>query len=118
MKITPLTIGLHQFNDSGFKKHLKGWRNRVLPLAIYQDEYHYLAKAIEFEDKHFYQVGDITVAATHYEYQKVIANPKLYYFSSALKLHHRVRKAKELGLGRDWPNQVAAPIDIFRVEGV
>jgi hypothetical protein len=48
----------------------------------------------------------------------VIANPRLYYFSSALKLHHRIRKAKELRLGLDWPSGKAAPIDIFDLDKI
>ena len=47
------------------------------------------------------------------EYENVLVNPRLYYFSSALKLHHRVKKAKELGLGKNWPSQPAAPANIF-----
>ena len=51
--------------------------------------------------------------ALKYEYERAIANPRLYYFSSALKLHFRVKKAKELGLGLHWPKGAAAPINIF-----
>ena len=46
-------------------------------------------------NSHFYRVGDIVVPATEYEYRMVIANPNMYYFSSALKLHCRIQRKRD-----------------------
>jgi len=116
MNITNIQIGLHQFNDSGVKKSLTALRNRFLPLVLYRDENHYAAQAIEYESQYFYRINGVTVQALKHEYEQAIANPRLYYFSSALKLHFRVKKARELGLGLRWPEQPAAPINIFDLE--
>ena len=108
MNITPLQIGLHQSNQSAIKKEWLALRNRFVPLALYRDEHHYLAEAIAHEGRHYYRVDGITVELGQHEYQRVIANPRLYYFSAALKLHHRIKRAKVLGLGAHWPDQPAA----------
>jgi hypothetical protein len=113
MNITQLKIGLLQLHDSKWKKLLDVFRDRYIPISFIKDENNYFSEAIEFEGKYFYRVDGVTVEALDYEYERVIANPRLYYFSSALKLHHRIRKAKELGIGYDWPTNPAAPIDIF-----
>jgi hypothetical protein len=55
-------------------------------------------------------VDGTTVELREHEYQRVITNPRLYYFSAALKLHHRIKRAKALGLGTNWPEQPAAPL--------
>ena len=86
MNITQLKIGLLQSNRGKWKKVLDILRDRYIPIAFIKDENNY---------------------------ERVITNPSLYYFSSALKLHHRIRKAKELGIGYHWPANAAAPIDIF-----
>jgi len=111
MNITPLQIGLHQSNQSTIKKQWLTLRNRFVPLALYRDEYHYKAEAITHEGRHYYRVDGITVELGQHEYQRVIANPRLYYFSAALKLHHRIKRAKVLGLGAHWPDQPAAPLN-------
>lgn len=59
------------------------------------DENNYWAEAIRIGNSYFYRVGDIVVPATEYEYRKVIANPNMYYFSSALKLHCRIRRKRD-----------------------
>lgn len=115
MNITYVKIGLHQFNDSALKKQLIGLRNRFLPLVFYRDENNYLAEAIEHQGRYFYRVDGITVEARKHEYEQVLQNPRLYYFSSALKLHHRIKQAKRLGLGLNWPTVDAAPINIFEL---
>lgn len=116
MNITNIQIGLHQFNDSSIKKSLTALRNKLLPLALYRDENHYVAQAIEHEGQYFYRINGVTVQALKHEYEQAITNPRLYYFSSALKLHLRVKKARELGLGLHWPEQAAAPINLFNLE--
>jgi hypothetical protein len=113
MNITQLKIGLLQLNESKWKKVLNVFRDRYIPIVFIKDQNNYFAEAIEHEGQCFYRVDGVTVQAEQYEYERVIANPRLYYFSSALKLHHRIRKAKELGIGYNWPFSAAAPIDIF-----
>jgi len=115
MNIVYVKIGQHQFNDSAIKKGLIALRNRFIPLALYQDENNYLAEAIEYQGRYFYRIKEVTVEAEKYEYEQAINNPRLYYFSSALKLHHRIRKARELGLGLNWPTEAAAPINVFEL---
>jgi len=58
------------------------------------DGNNYWAEAIRLGDACFYRVGDIVVPATEYEHRMVIANPNLSYFSSALKLHCRIDRAR------------------------
>lgn len=116
MNITNIKIGLHQFNDSAIKRGLVSLRNQLLPVSLYQDENNYLAQVIEYEGQYFYRVNGVTVKALRYEYERAISNPRLYYFSSALKLHFRVKKARELGLGLHWPEEAAAPINVCELE--
>lgn len=59
------------------------------------DESNYWAEAIRLGDSYFYRVGDVVVPATEHEYLKVIANPNMYYFSSALKLHCRIQRKRD-----------------------
>lgn len=115
MKVTKLKISLHGFNDSQLKHSINGFRNKYLPSLFISNENNYFAEAIECDGDYFYRVDGTTVCISQFEYENVLIIPRLYYFSSALKLHHRIRKAKELGLGKDWPNNSAAPEDIFDV---
>ena len=108
MNITPLQIELHQSNQSAIKRQWLALRNRFVPIAFYRNEHHYRAEAIAHEGRHYYRVDGITVELREHEYQRVITNPRLYYFSAALKLHHRIKRAKVLGLGAHWPDQPAA----------
>ncbi len=113
MKVTQLRIGLHGFNDSSFKKSFNAVRRQYFPNIFIQDENNYFAEAIDLGGQYFYRVDETTVCISQFEYDNVLVNPRLYYFSSALKLHHRIKKAKELGLGKDWPNGKASPENIF-----
>ena len=112
MKITTIKIGLHQFSNSTIKRGLVALRNQLVPVSLYQDENNYIAQAIEHEGQYFYQVNGVTVQALKHEYERTISNPRLHYFSSALKLHFRVKKARNLGQGLGWPEQAAAPINV------
>ena len=58
------------------------------------DENNYWAEAIEDGDKFYYRVNGITIEITENEFSEVVINPSLYYFSTALKLHLRVQRAK------------------------
>ena len=115
MNITQLKIGLHPFNDSKWKKLLDFFRERYIPFVFIKDERNYFAEAIKYQGKYFYRVDGVTVETEQYEYERVITNPHLHYFSSALKLHYRIQKAKEFGLGYGWPKSAAAPVNIFEL---
>lgn len=115
MKITQLKIELHRFNDSKIRKVFDKFRDLYLPVVFVKDENNYFAEAIECSGKYFYRVDGTTVVINYSEYQSVLLSPRLYYFSSALKLHYRIKKAQELGLGKDWPKNSPAPEDIFNL---
>ena len=113
MQITQLHIGLHQSNQPTIKRQWLTLRNRFVPIVFYRNEHHYLAEAIAHEGRQYYRVDGTTVELEQHEYQRVITNPRLYYFSAALKLHHRIKRAKVLGLGAHWPDQPAALLSAF-----
>lgn len=75
MKVIKLRIGLIEGNITGISG---------------SNIFRYTAEAIEDSIRHYYRVGDVTIKITKYEYENVIINPYLYYFSTALKLHLRV----------------------------
>lgn len=62
------------------------------------DENNYWAEAIQDGGKCYYRVGSTMVEIDEDQYRHVIGNPFLYYFSTALKLHCEVKRAKERGL--------------------
>src|SRR5690606_17007473 len=51
------------------------------------DENNYWADVIQDGSEFYYRVDGITVKIDKDEYHAMIANPSLYYFSTALKLH-------------------------------
>lgn len=58
-------------------------------------DHSYWAEAVQDGDRHYYRVNGITVDITEDQYRKVVKNPYLYYFSTALELHKRIERAKE-----------------------
>ena len=54
------------------------------------DEYHYWAEVFENQRKFFYRAEGVTIEIPEYRHQRVIGNPYLYYFSSALWLHYQI----------------------------
>lgn len=94
-EITPVRVGNHRTAD------LREANRRAREAGEPQpqpdppdDENNYWAEAIRLGDSYFYRVADIVVPATEYEVRMVIANPNTYYFSSALKLHCRIDRAR------------------------
>ena len=63
-------------------------------------EYQYTGIAIEDGGKHYYWAKGVSLEINQWEYANIKLNPKLYYFSKALKLHIRVDKALEAGNAR------------------
>jgi len=56
-------------------------------------EYRYTGIAIEDGGKYYYWAKGIGLEISDWEYANIKLNPKLYYFSTALKLHHRIDRA-------------------------
>lgn len=59
-------------------------------------EYSYTAIAIADEGRWYYWAKGISVEIADWEYRNVKLNPKLYYFSTALKLHIQIQIQKEV----------------------
>ena len=116
MNITTLRVALLATQSSSITSNLLHWKRRITQ-AFSSNSQQYRAEAIEYQGNYYYRALGVTVEATPHEYAKVIRNPKLYYFSAALKLHQRIARAKVLGLGLDWPAKPAAPVIIFDLEG-
>lgn len=95
-EVTRLRIGTHGTGDLREANRLAREAGKPQPRPDPpDDENNYWAEAIRIGNSYFYRVGDIVVPASECEYRKVIANPNMYYFSSVLKLHHRVEQARQ-----------------------
>ena len=94
--VTRLRVGTHRTMDLRQANRLarEAGRPQFRPDPP-DDENNYWADAIQRGDEFFYRVGDTTVPISEHEYRMVIANPNTYYFSSALKLHYRIKHARE-----------------------
>jgi hypothetical protein len=109
MNITTLWVAPLATQSSSITATFLHWKRRIAR-AFSGNIQHYHAEAIEYQGNYYYRALGVTVEATPHEYTRVIQNPKLYYFSAALKLHQRIARAKVLGLGLHWPDQPAAPL--------
>ena len=58
-------------------------------------DYRYAGIAIEEGGKYYYWAKGVSLEIADWEYTNIKLNPKLYYFSTALKLHHRIDRAKK-----------------------
>lgn len=67
-----------------------------LKIRLLDEEIRYSALAIEYENRYYYKVEYWTIEITKLEYGKIVDNPYLYYFSTALKLHFLIQKRKIL----------------------
>ena len=95
-KITRLRIGLHSTAELRAMNHLDRLAGKVpTSLDPPEDDNNYWAEAIEDGDKFFYRGKGSTIKIAEDEFRQVVRNPSLYYFSTALKLHHRIKKALE-----------------------
>lgn len=65
-------------------------------------EYEYIGIAIEDQGNYYYWARGVSLKIGKREYELIKTNPKLYYFSTALKLHFRIQKNKEAGLLNDY----------------
>jgi len=61
------------------------------------NEYEYIGIAIEDEGSYYYWAKGVSLTISKWEYEYIKANPKLYYFSTALKLHFRIEAQLNAG---------------------
>ena len=70
--------------------------NKFDPAEQGLSEYSYTGIAIEDRGRYYYWAKGASIEIADWEYFNIKLNPKLYYFSTALKLHHRIARALEL----------------------
>ena len=58
------------------------------------DDNNYWAEAIQDGGKYYYRAKGVTIAIGESEFREIIENQSLYYFSTALKLHFRIERAR------------------------
>jgi len=74
-------IQIEQLKKNGFPRVLRPQKS---------SEYEYVGIAIEDQGSHYYWARGVSLRITEQEYHYIKANPKLYYFSAALKLHLKI----------------------------
>jgi hypothetical protein len=77
-------IQIEQLQKNGFPRVLRPQKS---------SEYEYVGIAIEDQGSYYYWARGVSLRITEQEYRHIKANPKLYYFSTALKLHLRIDHA-------------------------
>lgn len=90
MKVTKLRINLVEGNLAG-----------ICGSNLFQ----YAAEAIEDENRYYYRIDNVTIEITEPEYNYVIRNSYLYYFSTALKLHCAIQRWLTKGINSDTINK-------------
>ncbi len=108
MKITSLVIEPHDFDKPVTDNALSINTEEFVSESIKP----YVVDLIDDEGSYFYRSDGTTIEITKDEYANILVNPRLYYFSSALKLQFRAQRAKMQLLGRNWPSELAAPLGI------
>ena len=63
--------------------------------AQYRAKYDYVGISIEDQGQCYYWAKGISIPITAREQALIRNNPKLFYFSTILKLHHRIRRLRE-----------------------
>lgn len=76
-------IHIEQLNQKRFPAIFKSQQSK---------DYEYIGLAIEEEGSYYYWAKGVSLKISRHEYEFIKANPKLYYFSTALKLHFRIEK--------------------------
>jgi len=113
-KVIRIRIGLIPSKTLSLQKRLDHQLGRdESPSTPCDDKHHYWAEAIKDGDKFYYRVNGITVEISEDELRKVINNPYLYYFTTALKLHKRIE-------GQRWgvpPRVDATVVQLVNSEG-
>ena len=63
-----------------------------LKITLLDGRFKHNAEAIEDDGNYYYRVGGTAIEITKKEHDLVVANPHLYYFSTALKLQTVIKK--------------------------
>lgn len=58
-----------------------------IEVCFIDKKFEYFAEVIQDRGRYFYYLDSVVIEITQYEYNMVIKNPYLYYFSTAAKLH-------------------------------
>ena len=69
------------------------------------DEKNYYALAVEDGDRHYYWAKGASLRISKGEFERVCGNPRLYYFSTALKLHLKIRRALQFWIKQTSQSQ-------------
>ncbi len=96
-KITHLRIGLlgtAELRESNQLARLSG-ATPTLPDPP-DDKNNYWAEAIEDGDKFYYRIDGAISEITEQQFHSVVGNPSLHYFSTALRLHLRIKQGRAL----------------------
>ena len=64
-------------------------------------DYDYIGIAIEDQGNYYYWARGVSLKISKQEYQYIKSNPKLYYFSTALKLHIQIEQRLNVGPGNE-----------------
>ncbi len=78
-----------------YPEHLGNWVSESVERPEQSDEYNYIGISIEERGRHYYWAKGISIPITGKEQHYIRTNPKLYYFSTALKLHHRIQRLRD-----------------------
>lgn len=82
-----------------YPEHLQDWVGDGTKRPEKRDEFNYIGISIEERHGHYYYAKGIAIPITAREQNYIRTNPKLYYFSTALKLHHRIQRLRDLADG-------------------
>jgi hypothetical protein len=74
-------IHIEQLQNNGFSDMSRAQKT---------SEFQYIGIAIKEQGSYYYWARGISLRITEQEYHHIRANPKLYYFSTALKLHLKI----------------------------
>ncbi len=78
-----------------YPEHLANWVSESVERPEQSDEYNYIGISIEERGRYYYWAKGISIPITKKEQHYIRTNPKLYYFSTALKLHLRIQALRD-----------------------
>lgn len=59
------------------------------------NDFRYFAEVVKNDGRYYYTIDNVSIEINRREYDGVIKNPKLYYFSHALRLHFLIEEKKK-----------------------
>lgn len=78
-----------------YPEHLQDWVGDGTKRPEKSDEFNYIGISIEERRGHYYYAKGVVIPITAREQAYIRTNPKLYYFSTALKLHLRIQALRD-----------------------